>query len=148
MIRCSTSDVFIFQNSNDFSIVCMIWYGCVQSPPVSKRQYVRWCSFRWSILLSFDYVYNWFIGMAISTPSCSYCIWNIYCQNHRILPNFLLFVWFDTVQFNRMPCSNNKMYDDVVFADRFRYQLTMFEGGILTELSRLLDTFIAYEIVV
>ena len=39
----------------------------------------------------------------ISTPICSYCIQSRYCQNHRrILPNFLLFVWFDTVKCN--PC--------------------------------------------
>ena len=40
------------------------------------------------------------------------------------------------------------MYDDMVFADRFRYQLTIFEMCILIELSRLLDTHIAYEIVI
>ena len=27
---------------------------------------------------------------------------------------------FDTLDVNRLPCSNNKMYDDAVFADRFR----------------------------
>ena len=44
-------------------------------------------------------------------------------QNDRtILPNFLLFALFDTVEFNRLPCSKSKMYDDVVFDDRFRYQ--------------------------
>ena len=85
---------------------------------------------------------------AISNHSSSYCIWNRYCQNHpSIQQNFLWFAWCHTVEYNRMPCSNNKMYDDVVFADLFRYQLTMFEIRILTELSRLLDTHIAYEIV-
>ena len=70
-----------------------------------------------------------------------------YCQNHRrILPNFLLFVWFETVEFNRQPCSNDKMYDDVVFPDRFCYQLTMFEIRVLVVLSRLLHAFIAYVI--
>ena len=86
---------------------------------------------------------------AISTPSCSYCICNRYCQSHRsILPNFLLFVWFDTVEFNRLPCSNNKMYNDLVFDDRFPQQLTMFEVCILIGLSRLIDTHIAYEIAI
>ena len=37
------------------------------------------------------------------------------------------------------------MYDDVVFADRFRYQLATFEVCILIGLSRLLVTHIAYE---
>ena len=44
---------------------------------------------------------------------------------------FCIFVyclaWFDTVEFNCMPCANNEMYDHAVFADRFRCQLTMFE---------------------
>ena len=40
------------------------------------------------------------------------------------------------------------MYDDAVFADRFRYQLTMFEVFILIWLSRLLDTYVAYDIAI
>ena len=47
-------------------------------------------------------------------------------KNYRSnLPNFLSFAWFHTLEFNRLPWSNTKMYDDAVFADRFRYQLTM-----------------------
>ena len=85
------------------------------------------------------------IDRAISIPSCSYCIWNRYIQNHlSILLNFVLSAWFDTVEFNRAPCSNNKIYDYMVFADWFRYQLTMFEVCVLIGLSRLLDTYIAY----
>ena len=117
-----------------------------QSPAVSKQQNVRWCGFRWLIPLSIDFVWISRIDMAISTSSCSYCTWNRYCQNYRsILPNFLLFAWFDTIEFNRLPWSNNKMYNDAVFADRFRYQLTMFENPLLIGLSRLRDTHIAYE---
>ena len=41
---------------------------------------------------------------------------------------------------------NNKMYDDAVMADRFRYQLTMFGVRVLIWLSRLLHAHIAYEI--
>ena len=89
------------------------------------------------------------IDMAILTPSSSSCIYNRWCQNHRsILPNFLLFAWFDTIEFNRRLCSNNKMDDDVGFNDRFWYQLTMFEVCIFTGLCRLLDTHIAYEIAI
>ena len=29
-----------------------------------------------------------------------------------------------TVEFNHLPCGKSKMYDDVVFDDGFRYQLT------------------------
>ena len=61
---------------------------------------------------------------------------------------FYCFARFDTVEINRMPCQNNKTYDDMVFADRFRYELTMFKVCIFTGLSRLLDTHISYEIVI
>ena len=40
------------------------------------------------------------------------------------------------------------MYDDAVFDNRFRYQLTMFDVCILIGLSRLLDTHIAYEMAI
>ena len=40
------------------------------------------------------------------------------------------------------------MYDDAVYANRFRYQLTMFEMFIFIRLSRLLDTHVAYEIAI
>ena len=53
--------------------------------------------------------------------------------------------WFDTVEFNRLPCSNNKMNDDAVFADTFRYQLTMFGIRVLIWLSRLFHAHIADE---
>ena len=39
-----------------------------------------------------------------------------------------------------------QMCDDAVFADRFRYQLTMFGIAVLLGLSRLLPAHIAYEI--
>ena len=39
------------------------------------------------------------------------------------------------------------MYDDLVFDDRFRYQLAMLEV-FMTGRSRLLHTHIAYEIVI
>ena len=40
------------------------------------------------------------------------------------------------------------MYDNAAFADRFQYQLTMIEVDVSIRLSRLLDTYIAYEIVI
>ena len=48
-----------------------------------------------------------------------------------ILQMFLLFTIFYTVEFNCLSCANNKMYDNAVFADRFRHQLTMFGNRIL-----------------
>ena len=111
-----------------FLMFTWFWYARTQSSAMIKQQDIRWCGFRWSIPLSIDYVWNAVIDMAILKSSCSYCIFNRWCQNHRsILPNFLLFAWFHTVEFNRWRCSNNKMYDDMVFNDRFSYQLTMFK---------------------
>ena len=45
-----------------------------------------------------------------------------------------------------MPCPISKIYDDAVFANLFRYQLTMFGIRVLIGLSRLIHTHIAYEI--
>ena len=83
--------------------------------------------------------------MAISILSCSYCICNRYRQNHRIiLPNFLLFAWFDTLEFNRLPCSNNKIYHDADIADRFCYQLAMVEIRVMIWLACHLHAHIAH----
>ena len=83
--------------------------------------------------------------MDISILYCSYCICTRDWQNHRrILPNLILFAWFDTQEFNRLPCSNNKIYDDADFADRFRYQLAMFGIRVLIWPSWLLHAHIAY----
>ena len=59
---------------------------------------------------------------------------------------FYCLAWFDTIEFNRLPCPICKIYDDAVFADRFRYQLTMFGISVLIGLSRILHVHIAYEI--
>ena len=59
---------------------------------------------------------------------------------------YLLFVWLYTVEFNRLPFPNDKMYDDVVFADRFRYSLTSSGNRVWIGLPRLLYVHIAYEI--
>ena len=133
-------------HSDKFSIVCVIWYGWIQSSAMFKQQDVRLCGFRWSIPLSIDYIWDSRTDRAISTTSCSYCIWNRCCQNHRsILPNLVLCVWFDTVEFNRLPYPNDKIYNEVVFADRFRHHLTMFGFRVLIVPSRLLHARIAYE---
>ena len=149
MVRCITGNVYHMRQFCRFSIV---WHDLILSNSiacVSKQRDVRWYGFRWSIPLSIDYVWNSSIDRSMFTPSCLYYIWNRYCQNHHsFLPNFLLFAWFDTVEFNRLPCPNNKMYDDVVLDDLFRYELTMFEVCILIWLSRLLYTQLAYEIAI
>ena len=52
----------------------------------------------------------------------------------------------ETVELNRLPCPNNEMNGDAVFAFRFRYQLAIFGMRVLILLSRLLHAHIAYEI--
>ena len=52
------------------------------------------------------------------------------------------------VEFNRLPCPNEKIYDEEVSSDRFHYQLTMFGIRLLVWLSRLQHAHIAYEIAV
>ena len=137
------------QHSSEFPIICLIWYARIQSSAMFKQQDIRWCRYRRSIPLLIGHVWHSGIDMAILTPSCSYCIYNRWCQNHRsILPNFLLYAWFYTVEFNRRRCSNNKMYDNMVFNDGLWYQLTMFEVCIFTGLFRLLDTHISHEIAI
>ena len=54
------------------------------------------------------------------------------------------FSWFDTLEFNRLPCSNNKIYDDANFSDRFRYPLDMFGISVLIWLSWRYNAHIAY----
>ena len=54
--------------------------------------------------------------------------------------------WFDTVEFNRLPCPKNEMYDDAVFANRFHYQLPMFGIRVLIWLARFFHAHIAYVI--
>ena len=57
---------------------------------------------------------------------------------------FYWLAWSETVEFNRLPCSNNKIYDEADFADRFRYQLAMFGMRVLIWLSWLLHAHITY----
>ena len=59
---------------------------------------------------------------------------------------FYCLIWSETVEFNRLPCPNNEMSGDVVFAIRFRYQMVIFGMRVLIWLSRLLHAHIAYEI--
>ena len=47
-----------------------------------------------------------------------------------------------------MHCPNDKIYDDEVFADRFRYQMNMVHMRVLIRLSGLVHAHIAYEIAV
>ena len=62
-----------------------------------------------------------------------------------IVQIFLLFIMICKVEFNRLPCPDNEKCDDAVFADIFRYQLTMFGIRVLLGVSPFLHAHIAYE---
>ena len=57
---------------------------------------------------------------------------------------FYCLAWSETVEFNRLPWSNNEMYGDAVFAIRFRYQLAIFGMRVFIWLSRFFHAHIAY----
>ena len=59
---------------------------------------------------------------------------------------FYCLAWSETVEFNRLPCPNNEMYDDALFANRLHYQLTMFGIRVLIWLFRFFHAHIAYVI--
>ena len=70
----------------------------------------------------------------------------------KIIAAFCLISYclYDYIWLNSIACrvKTTGMYDAVVFADRFRYQITMFEAYVLIWLTPLLYTHIAYEIVI
>ena len=90
-------------NSADFSIVLhdfilsnSIWYCRIQLPAVSKQRDVRWCSFRWSIPLSIEYVWNSsidrlsrllhaHIAYEIDTAKVVAAFWRIYYFLHDLI---------------------------------------------------------------
>ena len=136
-------------NFNDFSIFSMIWYCRVQSPAVSKPQDVRWRSFRWSNPLSNAYV-------------CESCVDRItrFLRAHiayeidtaKIISEFcrISYCLYDLIRLNSIVChvQTTRCTDDIVFARRFRYQLTMFVVSVFIRLSQLIDIHIAYETVI
>ena len=113
-----------------------------------KWQDVQWYRFCLSIPFSIDYVGDmctkrlsrlFHAHIAYEIP-----IAKITAEFSRIS---YCIAWFDTVEFIRLLCPNYNMYDDDVFADRFRYQLPMLEIRVWARLSRLLHAHIEYEIV-
>ena len=127
MVRCITCNVFHMRKFWTF-FYCLAWSETVEFnrlPCPNNEMYgdaVFAIRLRYQ-LVSLKCVY-WY-GY-LDSSMLIYCMRNRYWQNHRsIFPNFLLFAWFDTLEFNRLPWSNNKIYDDAVFADRFHYHLTI-----------------------
>ena len=119
----------------------------IQLPEVFKRQDVQWCRFRWSIPFSIDYVGS-VCTERLSRLFHSHIVYEIAIA--KITAEFTRIsqcsAWFDTVEINRLSFPSDKMCDDNVFADRYRYQLTKFEILVLARLSRFLHAHIACEI--
>ena len=71
----------------------------------------------------------------------------VQCAHYAgMLRIFQLLAWFDTVEFSRLPCSNEEKYDHVVIIERWLYQLTRFWDQLLIVLSPLIHAYIAYKI--
>ena len=96
--------------------------------------------FRYQLAMFGIRVLIWLFGLLHAHIAYEIDTNKIIAASFRISYSFVL---FDTFEFNRLPRSNNKMYDDGISAYLFRYQLTMFEVFILTGLSRLLHTHVA-----
>ena len=146
MIRCITCNVLHMLLFSRF-LHCLAWFDTVEFNrlPCPKNEMYDDAVFANRFHCQLPIFVIRVLIMALSIFSCFYCICNRYWQNHRrILPNLLLFVWFYTLECNRLPCSNNKICDDTDFADRFRYQLAMFANRVLIWLSWLLHAHIAY----
>ena len=68
--------------------------------------------------------------VVLQSISCWYqmvrCITSKVLHMRQFCRFFQCLAFFETVEFKCLPCSNNELYDDAVFADRFRYQLIVF----------------------
>ena len=126
----------------------MMWYCCIHSMPCSNDKRYDDAVFADRFFLQLTMFKNRLL-MGLS--------WLIHAHNSyetdtdKIIASFCrisyCFAWFFTVELNYLSRPNDKIYDDVGFADRFRCQLTMYEAYLLIELSRILDTHISSEIV-
>ena len=132
MIRCSTCNVIHMRQYCSFFLL-FVWLDTVEINRLqcpNDKMYddvVFVVQFRYQ-LLCLEFCHRW--GYLDSFMLILH-MKQILKKVRSIQPNFLFFAWFVTAEFNRLPCSNNKMYDDMDFADWFRYQLTMFEVCIL-----------------
>ena len=150
MVRCITCNVFHMRQCGIF-FNCLTWFDtvefnrlpCLNNKMHDDAVFADW--FRYQLTMFGIRVLKWVFRLLHAHID----LWNRYCQNHRsITLNFLLFAWYDIVEFNRRSCPYNKIYDDAVFVDCFWYQLTMLLVFILIGLFRLLDTNVAYEIAI
>ena len=146
MVRCITCNVLHMRQFCRF-LYCLSWFDTVEcnrlpSPKNEMNDDAVFSNrFHYQLTMFGIRVLIWLSGFFHTHIAYVDRYW----QNHRsILPNFLLFAWFDTLEFNRLPSSNNKIYDDADFADRFRYQLAMFEIRVFIWLSWLLHGHIAH----
>ena len=148
MVRCSTCNVFHSRQLCRF-LYCLLRFVMLNSID-SRVQSIRYTMIKLSLI---DSVFNWLRLKCVSTHRDNYHAHIVYkIATAKITADFRrishCLAWFHTVEFNCLPHPNDKIYDDKLSADRFRYQLTMCEIRELVKLSPRLHAHIAYEIVV
>ena len=104
MVRCITCNVFHMRKFCRF-FYCLAWSETVEFNRLPCPNNVMYgdtvFANRFRYLIA--YLWNACIDMTISTPSCTYCIYNRYWQNHRsILRNFLCAL--DLLRLNSIVC--------------------------------------------
>ena len=147
MVRCSTCNVFHMRQFVRF-FYYFAWFDTLNSI-VCRVQPISYTMLKCSLI---DSVLKWLRSSSV--------YWYGYLDYHAHVVYELAITkitaelcriskclaWFGTVEFNRLPCPNDKIYDDEVFADRFRYKLTMFDSRVLVRHSPLIYAQIAYQI--
>ena len=129
-----------------FLLICMIWYCWkFRLPCPNDKGYYG---------VDFDGRFSYQLAM-FEFRLLKGLSWLLHAHNKyekdtvKIIPALgrisCCFAGYDTVEFIRLPCPNDKRYDDAIFADRFLYQLTMFEFRLLIGLSWFLPARNAYE---
>ena len=147
MVRCSTCNVFHMRQFCG-CYCCLAWFDTLNSI-VCCVQSIRYMMMKFSLI---DTVFNCLL------LKCVYWYGYLDYQAHVVYEiaiaditaeyrrTIRYLAWFGRVEFNRLPCLKDEIYDDQGFSGRLCCQLTMFEIRVLVRLSRVLRAHIPYEI--
>ena len=136
-------------NSADFSIFSMTWYCRIQSSACANdKKYhdvVFVGRFRYQLTMFGNRVLIWYSRLLHARIAYEIDTVKIIAAFCRISYSL-----HDLIRLNSIVCHVQTKRCSITWfsPDRFRYQLTMFEVCTLIRLSRLLNTHIAFEIVI